>query len=145
MHFWPAAAMLSILFGLMHLANPGEAKIGIAAVVAIGFFFLPHAPANGNLVVGGRLPHVVGLGESYLFSVPDSGGIATGHLLNSSFHGPDWLTGGSVGPEGSYLLFVLIAALWILFNRAYPEVRYGGPRNPSVGTPPPLGTGLLES
>ena len=49
----------------------------------------------------------------------------TGHLLNSSFHGPDWLTGGSVGPEGSLLVFVVIVALWVVFDRIYPEVKYG--------------------
>ncbi len=142
MHFWPAAAMLSVLFGLMHLANPGEAKIGIAAVVVIGFFFCLTLRRTGTLwwAVGFHMSW--DWGESYLFSVPDSGGIATGHLLNSSFHGPDWLTGGAVGPEGSYLLFFLIAALWLLFTRAYPEVRYGGLGSQS-GTPPR--PGLLES
>ena len=125
MHFWPAAAMLSALFGLMHLANPGEAKIGIAAVVVIGFFFCLTLRRTGTLwwAVGFHMSW--DWGESFLYSVPDSGGIAPGHLLNSSFHGPDWLTGGSVGPEGSYLLFVLIAALWFLFDRAYPQVKYG--------------------
>ena len=64
-------------------------------------------------------------GESYLYSVPDSGAILPGHLINSSLHGPVWLTGGSVGPEGSYLAFVVIGTLWVLFDRAYPEVKYG--------------------
>jgi hypothetical protein len=49
-----------------------------------------------------------------------------GHLLSSSFHGPAWLTGGSVGPEGSVLVFVMIAGLWIAFDRTYHEVRYPG-------------------
>jgi hypothetical protein len=34
------------------------------------------------------------------------------------------LTGGSVGPEGSYLVFALIVVMWVLFDRLYPEVRY---------------------
>ena len=124
MHFWPAAAFLSILFGVMHLVNPGEAKIGIAAVVAIGFFFCLTLRRTGTLwwAVGFHMSW--DWGESYFYSVPDSGTIARGHLLNSAFRGPDWLTGGSVGPEGSCLLFVLIVALWILFDRAYPRVRY---------------------
>ncbi len=124
MHFWPAAATLSVIFGLMHLANPGEAKIGIAAVIAIGLFFCLALRRTGNLwwPIGFHMSW--DWGESYLYSVPDSGGAAPGHLLNSSFHGPDWLTGGSVGPEGSYLLFVLIALLWFLFDRVYPEVKY---------------------
>jgi uncharacterized protein len=124
MHFWPAAALLSILFGAIHLANPGEAKIGIAAVVVIGFFFCLTLRRTGTIWFAVGFHMAWDWGESYLYSVPDSGGTAPGHLLHSSFHGPDWLTGGSVGPEGSYLLFLLIAALWILFSRAYPEVKY---------------------
>ncbi|MGA9353515.1 MAG: type II CAAX endopeptidase family protein [Terriglobales bacterium] len=124
MHFWPAAALLSVLFGAIHLANPGEAKIGIAAVVVIGFFFCLTLRRTGTLWFAVGFHMAWDWGESYLYSVPDSGGTAPGHLLHSTFHGPDWLTGGSVGPEGSYLLFLLIAALWILFSRAYPTVKY---------------------
>jgi hypothetical protein len=67
-------------------------------------------------------------GESYLYSVPDSGAVLPGHLLSSRFHGPEWLTGGSVGPEGSYFVFAVIGALWVLFDRVYPEVMYGANR-----------------
>jgi hypothetical protein len=70
-------------------------------------------------------------GETFLYSVPNSGTVEPGHLLNSSFHGPMWLTGGSVGPEGSIFVFVLIALLWILLDRMYPHAKYpvlSGPR-----------------
>ena len=124
MHFWPAAALLSILFGVLHLLNPGEARIGIAAVMAIGFFFCLTLRRTGTLwwAVGFHMSW--DWGESYFYSVPDSGTISRGHLLNSTFHGPAWLTGGSVGPEGSYLLFLLMVVLWFSFTRAYPEVKY---------------------
>jgi membrane protease YdiL (CAAX protease family) len=93
--------------------------------VVIGFFFCLTLRRTGTLwwAIGFHMSW--DWGESYLYSVPDSGGTAPGHLLNSSFHGPDWLTGGSVGPEGSYLVFVVLVVLWILFARAYPEVKYG--------------------
>jgi hypothetical protein len=61
--------------------------------------------------------------ESFLYSVPDSGTPAPGHLLSSSFHGKAWLTGGPVGPEASVLVFVLIAILWVIFDRMYPARR----------------------
>jgi uncharacterized protein len=124
MRFWPAAALLSVSFGALHGSNPGEAKIGLVAVVAIGFFFCLTLRRTGDLwwAVGFHMSW--DWGESYLYSVPDSGTMAPGHLLNSSFHGPAWLTGGSVGPEGSYLVFVVLAALWVLFDRVYPEVKY---------------------
>jgi membrane protease YdiL (CAAX protease family) len=125
MHFWPAAALLSVTFGALHGGNPGEAKIGLVAVVVIGMFFCLTLRRTGNLwwAVGFHMSW--DWGESFLYSVPNSGTVARGHLLNSSFHGPVWLTGGTVGPEGSYLVFALLAAMWVVFDRVYPEVKYG--------------------
>ncbi|MGD0791409.1 MAG: type II CAAX endopeptidase family protein [Terriglobales bacterium] len=125
MNFWPAAALLSVAFGYIHGANPGEAKTGLVAAGLIGFFLCLTLRRTGDLWWAVGFHMAWDWGESYLYSVPDSGAVLPGHLLNSSFHGPVWLTGGSVGPEGSYLVFAVIAALWVLFDRAYPEVKYG--------------------
>jgi len=125
MSFWPAAALLSISFGVLHDANPGEAKTGLVAAGLIGFFLCLTLRRTGDLwwAVGFHMSW--DWGESYLYSVPNSGAVLPGHLLNSSLRGPVWLAGGSVGPEGSYLVFVVLGALWVLFDRAYPEVKYG--------------------
>jgi membrane protease YdiL (CAAX protease family) len=124
MNFWPAAALLSISFGAIHSTNAGEAKTGLVAAGLIGFFFCLTLRRTGNLwwAVGFHMSW--DWGESYLYSVPDSGTLLPGHLLNSSFHGPSWLTGGSVGPEGSYLVFAVLATLWFTFDRVYPRVNY---------------------
>jgi hypothetical protein len=58
--------------------------------------------------------------ETFIFSVPDSGVLATGHLLNSTFSGPRWLTGGAVGPEASLLEFVVYLAAFFLFSIVCP-------------------------
>jgi hypothetical protein len=63
-------------------------------------------------------------GETFFYSVPDSGIVFPGHLLKSSLHGAGWLTGGSVGPEGSSLCFVVIALLSFAFSRTYKQVKY---------------------
>jgi membrane protease YdiL (CAAX protease family) len=123
-HFWPAAVLLSVSFGALHGLNPGEAKIGLVAVVVIGFFFCLTLRRTGSLWWAVGFHMAWDWGESYLYSVPDSGTMLPGHLLNASFHGPTWLTGGSVGPEGSVLVFVVMAALWVVFDRVYPEVKY---------------------
>jgi membrane protease YdiL (CAAX protease family) len=123
-NFWPAAIVLSVSFGAIHGSNPGESKTGLAAAGLIGFFLCLTLRRTGNLWWAVGFHMAWDWGETYLYSVPDSGTVLPGHLLNSSLHGPDWLAGGSVGPEGSYLVFAVIAALWILFSRAYPEVRY---------------------
>jgi uncharacterized protein len=125
MNFWPAAAILSVSFGAIHGTNPGEAKTGLVAAGMIGFFLCLTLRRTGDLWWAVGFHMAWDWGESYLYSVRDSGTLLPGHLLNSSFHGPDWLTGGSVGPEGSYLVFVIIGGLWVLFDLAYPEVKYG--------------------
>ena len=124
MYFWPAAAVLSVGFGAIHSANPGEAKTGLVAAGLIGFFFCLTLRRTGSLWWAIGFHASWDWGESFLYSVPDSGGMAPGHLLTSSFHGPVWLTGGSVGPEGSLLIFLLLALLWIAFDRTHPHVRY---------------------
>ncbi len=125
MSFWPTAAFLSAAFGYIHGRNPGETPTGLVAAGLIGFFFCLTLRRTGDLWWAVGFHMAWDWGESYLYSVPDSGSLLPGHLISSSFHGPDWLTGGSVGPEGSYLVFVVIGALWFVFNRAYPQVKYG--------------------
>jgi membrane protease YdiL (CAAX protease family) len=122
--FWPAAILLSLGFGALHLENPGESWVGILGAMVIGFFFCLTLRRTGNLWFAVGFHAAWDWGESYLYSVPDSGGVAPGHLLRSSLQGPRWLTGGSVGPEGSVFLFGLMILLWVVFDRVYPEVRY---------------------
>jgi uncharacterized protein len=122
--FWPAAVLLSLGFGVLHLENPGESWVGILGAVLIGFFFCLTLRRTGNLWFAVGFHASWDWGESYFYSVPDSGGMAPGHLLHSNFHGPRWLTGGSVGPEGSVFLFVLLILLWVVFDRLYPKARY---------------------
>jgi membrane protease YdiL (CAAX protease family) len=143
MNFWPAAALLSISFGAIHCGNSGEAKTGLFAAGLIGFFLCLTLRRTGDLWWAVGFHMAWDWGESYLYSVPDSGALLPGHLLNSSLHGPDWLTGGSVGPEGSYLVFVVIGALWVFFDRVYPEVKYGFSTPPPP--PPPISRQSIQS
>jgi hypothetical protein len=60
--------------------------------------------------------------------VADSGLAPYHNLFNSSFHGPVWLTGGSVGPEASVFTPVVLLVVAILFSRVYRENCYLAPR-----------------
>jgi CAAX protease family protein len=120
MSFWPAALLLSAIFGALHLGNRGEAWVGALAAAFIGLFWCFTLRRTGTLWFAVGMHAAWDWGESFLYSVPDSGTVAPGHLLSSSFHGPRWLTGGSVGPEGSVLVFVLIALMWLVFDRVFP-------------------------
>lgn len=118
--FWPAAILLSFAFGFIHLRNSGESWVGALAAAGIGLFFCLTLRRTGTLWFAVGMHASWDWGESFLYSVPDSGQIAPGHLLRSSFDGARWLTGGSVGPEGSVFVFVVIALLWVVFDRVYP-------------------------
>jgi membrane protease YdiL (CAAX protease family) len=122
--FWPSAVLLSIIFAGLHYFNSGESWVGLFGVAVIGFFLCLTLRRTGNLWFAVGFHASWDWGESYLYSVPDSGGMVTGHLLRSSLHGSRWLTGGSVGPEGSLLFFVVIVLTWMAFDRVYPEVKY---------------------
>ena len=121
MGFWPTAILLSSLFGALHLGNSGEAWLGILAAALIGLFLCLTLRRTGTLWFAVGFHASWDWGESFLYSVPDSGAMVPGHLLNSSFHGSRWLTGGSVGPEGSALVLVVIALMWVVFDKMYPR------------------------
>jgi uncharacterized protein len=111
MGFWPAALVLSGVFWLAHMPNPGESWVGGlgAALGAIAFCV--------SLWLTGSLWFAIGLhaswdwAETYFFGVPDSGNPAIGHLLNTTLSGSKWMTGGTVGPEGSVIELLVVSAL----------------------------------
>jgi hypothetical protein len=118
--FWPSAIALSAGFGAIHLQNNGESRIGALSVFVIGMFFCLTLRRTGNLWFAVGLHAAFDWGETFLFSVPDSGLIAPGHLLNTYLQGPVWLTGGSVGPEGSVMAFGVVALAAVAFALVYP-------------------------
>jgi membrane protease YdiL (CAAX protease family) len=79
---------------------------------------------TGNLWFAIGLHAAADYAETFLYSVPDSGMLAQGHLLNSSFHGPRWLTGGSIGPEGSIFDFLLFLISFVVFSWFYPGGKF---------------------
>lgn len=119
--FWPAAIVLSGIFGGLHLFNRGEDWIGASSVFTFGIFQCFMLRRTGSLWFAIGFHAATDYAESFIYSVRDSGNFATGHLLNSSFHGPGWLTGGTVGPEGSVLVFVLFVPAFLLFAWIYPS------------------------
>jgi membrane protease YdiL (CAAX protease family) len=132
MGFWPSALLLSGLFGLVHGTNGGEAVLGDLSVVSFGLLLCLFLRRTGNLwcAVGFHLGY--DWGQTFLYGVPNSGLLPSQNLLNASFSGPRWLTGGTVGPEASIFCPIVLAIVAIVFSLKYRDARYRPLNAPSA-------------
>lgn len=119
--FWPAALVLSLGFGAVHLHNPGEGPVGAASVALVGIFFAFTLYRTGNLWYAVGLHASFDWGETFLYSVPNSGTFMQGHLSNSVLHGAKWLTGDTVGPEGSVFCFLTMGLQFLIVMWLFPK------------------------
>ncbi|MFB2875259.1 CPBP family intramembrane glutamic endopeptidase [Floridanema aerugineum] len=107
---WVALIVSSVAFGLTHSGNEGETLAGIASI-AIVFGPMLAAP----FMVTRRLWMGIGLHGAWnytmgkIFSGSVSGGQTGQGLFKTTFVGPELLTGGSAGMEGS-LIAILVSA-----------------------------------
>jgi uncharacterized protein len=125
--FWPAAILSAAYFGYSHHGNSGEDWIGLFNAGAFGLLACFLLRTTGNLWMPIGLHAAFDWGETYFYGVADSGQTLPGHLLNSSSSGPAWLSGGTVGPEGSVLCTLLIVMVWLICAGWLRQVRYPNP------------------
>jgi uncharacterized protein len=109
--FWPAAILISILFGALHGPNGGENVMGLVGVGVGSFMFCFSLWWSGSLWWAIGFHASWDWAQSYFYGTADSGTMIQGHLLASHPVGAPWLSGGADGPEGSILVFVVIAGL----------------------------------
>jgi hypothetical protein len=119
--FWPAAVFWSFAFAGVHLSNPGENLRGALEVFLFAIFAFLTLRRTGALWFAIGFHAAGDYAETFLFSVRDSGFAASATLLNSSFHGPAWLTGGKVGPEASVFSMLGLCVAMFCFHILYPQ------------------------
>ena len=118
--FWSAAVCLSLAFGVVHLRNPGEGIVGALNVAVTGLVFAFALRRTGNLWLAVGWHAAFDFGETFVYSVPDSGFMFDHHLSNSVLHGPTWLTGGTVGPEASVFSFLTMGISALVIHLLFP-------------------------
>jgi len=130
--FWPATAVTCALFAWVHHGNPGETRVGLFNIVLIAAFICLALRRTGSLwfPIGWHL--AFDWGESFFYSVPDSGTHVVGHLFEATIQGNKWLSGGTVGPEASVFNVLVTIVGIILFAWLYPQAKYPSP-DPAEG------------
>ncbi len=105
---------ISGLFGLGHASNPNATWFTVSNTILAGIWL-----AQAYLKTR-ALWYPIGLHISwnfimaFVYSLPVSGIVLQSQLLTAKDHGPQWLTGGDYGPEGSILCtgVLVVAIVW---------------------------------
>jgi uncharacterized protein len=122
--FWPAAILSAAFFGYSHRGNSGEDWVGLFNAALFGLLACLLLRRTGNLWMPIGMHAAFDWGETYVYGVANSGQQLPGHLLNSISSGPFWLSGGTVGPEGSLLCTMTFLLVWLLCARQLRKVNY---------------------
>jgi len=118
--FWPAAFVISGLFGLAHAFNPGETAVGAISAGLFGILLCFFLRRTGNLWCAVGFHAAWDWGQMF-YGVADSGLQPYHNVFSSTFRGPAWLTGGSVGPEASVLTPIALVIVALIFSHYYRE------------------------
>jgi CAAX protease family protein len=126
MGFARAVLVSAVYFGALHLLNPGASAASTLGVALFGVLAGLAYSATGQLwmPIGMHAAWNFFEGPVYGFLVS---GVSMGGVFNLQVNGPEWLTGGSFGPEAGALtmapLVLMIGAvyLWGLGRRPAPE------------------------
>lgn len=121
--FWPAALLLSLLFGLSHLFKPQETFLDIFNIVLFGLFWCATLRRTGSLWFAIGFHAMSDYTDMVVFAEPNTGNHGQplpGHLLSVDLRGPAWLTGGICGTEASVVALAVLIATWFVFLRRFP-------------------------
>ncbi|KAF2511218.1 CPBP family intramembrane glutamic endopeptidase [Flavobacterium foetidum] len=109
-----ALAISSFLFGIFHLANPHSTLISSICITTAGFLMGAVFIYSRNLWMPIALHFAWNFTQSGIFGAITSGNEKTKSLVEAQIQGPELITGGAFGPEGSIQAIVFLALATIL-------------------------------
>jgi membrane protease YdiL (CAAX protease family) len=112
--FWPAAAVVAVIFAGVHYAlKPGENVADMITLVSFSVLCCYSVLRTGNLWFAVGFHIAYDFMQLFVIGTPNGGQIPVGRLLDVSFNGPAWLTGGALGTEASWLGYPLDVAAFL--------------------------------
>lgn len=115
---WRGALLLtSVLFGLMHMGNPGADVRSVLLVILAGVFLGGILLATDSLYAAWMAHFAWNWSMAALLHTPVSGLPTTAPGYRVVDSGPDWATGGAWGPEGGVgAALGMMVGLWMLVS-----------------------------
>jgi hypothetical protein len=121
--FWPAAILQSLFFGfvLHYLEKDDETLLDGVNVSLIALFFCWTVLRSGDIAWATGIHFSFNFTSFFVLGSPNTafGGPVDPHLLDSSFAGPQWLTGGATGLEASVVTTVAFVVLFLVVERGF--------------------------
>jgi uncharacterized protein len=111
-----ALIISGVIFGGLHLINPHVTLVSVLCITVVGVLLGAAYMYYRNLWVPIAIHFAWNFTQNGIFGAITSGNEKTSSLLTTSITGPEILTGGQFGPEGSVqaFLFCLIVAIFIV-------------------------------
>lgn len=108
-----AAGASSLAFSILHGLNPSVSLAGLVNTFLLGLVLAAVAELTGSLLAPTVLHGWWNFAMACLLSVPVSG-VRLFHLLELELAGPEAVTGGGYGPEGSWALTALLVPFLVV-------------------------------
>lgn len=109
----PAFAVVAVVFGVLHLANPGATPLAAGTVAMAGVMFSATYALTGRLWAPIGLHFAWNLTQGYVFGA-DVSGAGFGNSVAVSTPNQtsaNWLTGGAFGPEASSFALAIVTTV----------------------------------
>jgi uncharacterized protein len=120
--FWPAAVLISVGLGAAHyFFKPYERWEDFLCAGLLALFGCLTIRRTGSLAFIIGFHAAFDWGAIFFCSGRNAGEFGVGQLLQTSWTGPAWLTGGLLGPEASWFIGIVLVLLFLLFPRLYPS------------------------
>ena len=117
--FWWAIGISALVFGLIHITNPGGTLwSSIAIAIEAGLLLGAAYKWSGTLWVPIGIHWAWNYSQGNIFGFAVSGQAAGESLLHAQMQGCDWLTGGVFGAEASVVAVVvgLLVSAWFIWR-----------------------------
>lgn len=112
--FWPGALVVAIIFTTDHyFYKTGENIWDVVTLVSLSLMMSYSVLRSGTLWFAVGFHIAFDFMQLFVIGTPNGSRIPVGHMLDVTFQGPVWLTGGVLGTEASFLMYPAIALLWL--------------------------------
>jgi len=112
--FWPASIVIALVFTADHyFYKEGENLWDVITLLSLSLLMSYSILKTGTLWFAVGFHAAFDYMQLFVIGTPNGSRVPEGRLLDVTFSGPAWLTGGVLGTEASFLMYPAIALLWL--------------------------------